>query len=466
MKKVSFVRLTLIGILLIQIGVILNIRPWRNAEKKNALINWDVTSYYSYLPAIFVHKDLKFEFLNNSEVNYAEKHQFWPETAPNGNKVIKTTMGMSVLYFPFFIISHIYSLVNDKVVANGFSKPYEIGLTFSSIFYMMIGLFFLAKVLRSIYDEKKVSFLLFLVFLGTNLFYYATTEPCMSHVYTFSLASVFMYITMKIYEKNNWKFFIFLGLISGLLFLVRPTNILFILAFLLYKIESFSSLNKRLYWLIQHYKKLTISIVISVLIGSVQFFYWKWATGNWFFNSYVGEQFYFNQPRIIEFLFSYRKGWLVYTPIFIFSFLGLYKMYVRKNPWFFSILIMLPVLVYLFSSWWCWWFGGGFGMRPMIDYYPLLIIPLGEILSTKISYKKYILNFMLAGVVSLNLFQTLQRRNLVIHWDSMSKESYWAFFTTIKMKNAQDWERQKILLNAPDYNKARNGELEYDFEVF
>ena len=466
MKKVSFVRLTLIGILLIQIGVILNIQPWRNAEKKNALINWDVTSYYSYLPAIFVHKDLKFEFLNNSEVNYAENHQFWPETAPNGNKVIKTTMGMSVLYFPFFIISHIYSLVNDKVVANGFSKPYEIGLTFSSIFYMMIGLFFLAKVLRSIYDEKKVSILLFLVFLGTNLFYYATTEPCMSHVYTFSLASVFMYITMKIYEKNNWKFFIFLGLIYGLLFLVRPTNILFILAFLLYKIESFSSLNKRLYWLIQHYKKLTMTIVISVLIGSVQFFYWKWATGNWFFNSYVGEQFYFNQPRIIEFLFSYRKGWLVYTPIFIFSFLGLYKMYVRKNPWFFSILIMLPVLVYLFSSWWCWWFGGGFGMRPMIDYYPLLIIPLGEILSTKISYKKYILNFILAGFVSLNLFQTLQRRNLVIHWDSMSKESYWAFFTTIKMKNAQDWERQKILLNAPDYNKARNGELEYDFEVF
>ena len=466
MKKVSFVRLTLIGILLIQIGVILNIRPWRNAEKKNALINWDVTSYYSYLPAIFVHKDLKFEFLNNSEVNYAEKHQFWPETAPNGNKVIKTTMGMSVLYFPFFIISHIYSLVNNKVVANGFSKPYEIGLTFSSIFYMMIGLFFLAKVLRSIYDEKKVSILLFLVFLGTNLFYYATTEPCMSHVYTFSLASVFMYITMKIYEKNNWKFFIFLGLIYGLLFLVRPTNILFILAFLLYKIESFSSLNKRLYWLIQHYKKLTMTIVISVLIGSVQFFYWKWATGNWFFNSYVGEQFYFNQPRIIEFLFSYRKGWLVYTPIFIFSFLGLYKMYVRKNPWFFSILIMLPVLVYLFSSWWCWWFGGGFGMRPMIDYYPLLIIPLGEILSTKISYKKYILNFILAGFVSLNLFQTLQRRNLVIHWDSMSKESYWAFFTTIKMKNAQDWERQKILLNAPDYNKARNGELEYDFKVF
>ena len=35
MKKVSFVRLTLIAILLIQIVVILNIRPWKNAEKQN-----------------------------------------------------------------------------------------------------------------------------------------------------------------------------------------------------------------------------------------------------------------------------------------------------------------------------------------------------------------------------------------------------------------------------------------------
>ena len=464
-RKISIVKLTLIFILITQLLVIFNIKPWKNANQKNALINWDVTSYYSYLPAIFVHKDLKFEFLNNSKINYAEKHQFWPETAPNGNKVIKTTMGMSVLYFPFFIISHIYSLINDKVVANGFSKPYEIGLTFSSIFYLMIGLFFLAKVLKSLYEDKKVSILLFLVLLGTNLFYYATTEPCMSHVYTFSLASIFMYITTKIFLKNSLIFFIFLGLITGLLFLVRPTNILFIITFLLYKIENFSSIKKRLYWFIQHYKKLIIATIIAVLIGSVQFIYWKWATGNWFFNSYVGERFYFNQPRILEFLFSYRKGWLVYTPIFFISLLGLYKMYMRKNPWFFSLLIILPIIIYLFSSWWCWWFGGGFGMRPMIDYYPLLIIPLGEILRTKISYKKYIINFILGGFVALNLFQTLQKRNGVIHWDSMSKESYWAFFTTIKMEKTEDWERQKILLKSPDYNKAKRGKKEYKFNI-
>ena len=86
-----------------------------------------------------------------------------------------------------------------------------------------------------------------------------------------------------------------------------------------------------------------------------------------------------------------------------------------------------------------WWFGGGFGMRPMIDYYSLLIIPIGELLKLKPpSLKNGVLTLILLGI-SLNLFQTLQRRNLVIHWDSMSKESYWVFFTKIKMEKAEDW---------------------------
>jgi hypothetical protein len=47
----------------------------------------------------------------------------------------------------------------------------------------------------------------------------------------------------------------------------------------------------------------------------------------------------------------------------------------------------------------------------------------------------------------------------------MSKESYWAFFTTIKMESRKDWDRQESLLIKPNYDKARKGENEYDFEI-
>jgi hypothetical protein len=445
--------------------VILNIRPWKNAEKQNALINWDVTSYYSYLPAVFVHQDLKFNFLKNSPINYAEKHRFWPETAPNGNKVIKTTMGMSVLYLPFFLVAHTFAIFSPEFNANGFSKVYEIGLTFSCVFYLIIGMYFLSKILLRLYDKKIVSILLSLVFLGSNLFFYSTTEPCMSHAYTFSLGSILMYLTTKIFEKFELKAAILFGVILGLLFLVRPTNIIFGMVCFLFNVVSWKSFKKRLLWSLENSKFLALTILVALAVCSVQFIYWKWATGDWIFNSYVGERFYFDRPRILNFLFSYRKGWLVYSPIFILSFLGLFKMYKNQNEWGLPIIITLITTIYLFSSWWCWWFGGGFGMRPMIDYYPLLIIPVGELLKQKLTLlKNGVLTFIMVSI-SFNLFQTLQRRRLVIHWDSMSKESYWAFFTTIKMKSQEDWDRQENLLVKPNYDKARKGESEYDFEI-
>ena len=66
---------------------------------------------------------------------------------------------------------------------------------------------------------------------------------------------------------------------------------------------------------------------------------------------------------------------------------------------------------------------------------------------------------------SLNLFQTLQKRKGVIHWDSMTKEAYWEFFFTPKMNTSSDWDKQKNILKTPNYDKARKGEKEYNFRI-
>ena len=124
MKK-SFLKpsvLTIVSIVIILICSVFNIRPWKNAEKEHSLIDWDVTSYYGYLPAYFIHDDITLSFTDNDSINYEAKHQFWPEIAPNGGKVIKTTMGLSILYSPFFLIGHIYASFSDQYDANGFSN--------------------------------------------------------------------------------------------------------------------------------------------------------------------------------------------------------------------------------------------------------------------------------------------------------------------------------------------------------
>ena len=142
--KLSSSFFTIITLIIIISYSILNIRPWKNAEQKDPLINHDIVSYYSYLPAYFIHNDIRLNFIENDTIYDT---QFWPETAPNGSKVIKTTMGMSILYSPFFFISHTYAKFSNKYDANGFSKPYEFFLTLSSLFYLIIGLYYLRKIL-------------------------------------------------------------------------------------------------------------------------------------------------------------------------------------------------------------------------------------------------------------------------------------------------------------------------------
>jgi hypothetical protein len=104
--------------------------------------------------------------------------------------------------------------------------------------------------------------------------------------------------------------------------------------------------------------------------------YWKYITGELFFNSYVGEQFYFNNSHVLKGLFGFRKGWLIYTPIMLFSILGIYFLRNQLKHFFASISITLFIYIFVIFSWWCWWYGGSFGQRAMIDIYPLLAIPL------------------------------------------------------------------------------------------
>jgi hypothetical protein len=61
----------------------------------------------------------------------------------------------------------------------------------------------------------------------------------------------------------------------------------------------------------------------------------------------------------------------------------------------------------------------------------------------------------IAALACLNLFQTEQYRKTLIHWDSMSREAYWAvFLARTRPAGYAD------LLRPPDYERARRGEDE------
>ena len=453
-----------------------NLKRWKKAEEGGKIIMWDITSYYGYLPATFIHNDLSLDFVDTDGINYKAKHQFWPlrlneslekEEANGKIKVIKTTMGMSFMYAPFFFMGHGFAHIS-KYEPNGFSQPYEFFLVTSCLFYLFVGLYILRKLLLRYFSELVTGLTLTSILLGTNLFYYATEEPAMSHAYSFALIIGFIYHSILWLEKQQLKNVIYLGLLGGLIVLIRPINLLIFLFPLLYGIAKGRDLFSRFEFFIKNWKHILLIGLLSLSVIFPQLLYWKIQTGNWVFNSYFGEAFFFGNSHVLEGLFSYRKGWLVYTPLMIFALAGVVLLF-RKNKNFFApIFIFLLINTYVLYSWWSWWYGGSFGSRPMIDSYGLLAIPMACFYS-EILKKKYLAIpiFTLAlFFLFLNQFQGWQRRTNMIHWEGMTKEAYWNVFLKSKFHSEEEWTQQESYLQLPEQDKARKGEDEYDFDPF
>ena len=60
----------------------------------------------------------------------------------------------------------------------------------------------------------------------------------MSHVYSFALFAVFILLTQKWYKNPSVKNSVLVGLLSGLISLIRPTNIIIVLIFVFYFISA------------------------------------------------------------------------------------------------------------------------------------------------------------------------------------------------------------------------------------
>ncbi len=456
-RKFSWSGLSLLIIAVALIWSMFNLKLWKVGEKcGRAVINQDVTNFYSYLPAAFIYHDLTFNFSVEEGTTFGADCEIWPVPVEGKENafVIKTSMGLSYMYMPFFLMAHVYTSNFTDYPPDGFSPPYEFFLVLSSVFYLILGFFFLRRLLLKFFSDGVVAAVLLMTIFGTNLYYYGSTEPAMSHAYSFSLFAIFAYLSVLWIEKTSWKQALFIGLVGGLIVLIRPVNILVFLFPLLLKVSNWEELKTRLQVIFKNYKQLLLLIAAAFVVVFPQLLFWKINSGHWVYYSYTDEHFFFGNPHILDGLFSYRKGWLLYTPIMIFPIVGMVFSYFKKRELFWSMAIYLPIHVYVIFSWWCWWYGGSYGARPMIETYAFLTLPFCVWVEWVGKHISGVVNFSIVAVllVSLNLFQTARYRYGSIHYHGMTKESYWLNFG--KRDPAPGyWEAIK----EPDYEKAKKG---------
>lgn len=422
---------------------------------KSNVVQEDVVSYYSYLPATFIYGDLSMSYAKGNDF-FADKvwGTIFEKEGGGVAFVQKYTMGMAVFYSPFFLAGHLSAVITGAET-DGYSTPYMFWLQLAALFYLFWGLFFLRKMLRLYFDPWITAVVLTGLCLGTNLFYYSIGDSPMPHAFMFGAVSLFFYLSHRFWEKPSTKGALWIGLVGGLLVLTRPNHLLLWGIPLLYGIKGLSDFKERLRFFLKNYRFPLIWGICGFLILLPQLLYWKSYSDTWFFWSYGEEGFNFLAPHWLESWFGFRKGWLIYTPLMAFALAGFIFLRRKAKGSFWPILIVVILVSWLYASWWCWWYGGSFGMRPYIDLYPLLAFPLAALL-TKLaeSLKRSWVPALLVGFFCLlNVFQTWQYTAEMIHPDAMTFQSYTAVFgKTTPPANFED------LLEHPDYEAALNGD--------
>ncbi len=424
----KYAYLPFIGIICLWIG--LNVQGGKK-EFKYVILS-DGKGYYSTLPAIFIYKDLNYSFMDEVEKQHYDSLSHYEfRTACDIGCTNKYFAGTSLLQLPFFIGAVIFSSVTDLPV-DGYSPPFAIAILFAGVFWMVVGSYYLRKVLLH-FDVTLglATFIAAVMLFGTNLFYYTVVEPAMSHVYSFALITMFTYFMLnwrKTFQRRN----ILLGsIVFGILVFVRPLNGI-IIAALPFLWGHPRQYREQLIDLLRS-QTFLISAVVSIIIPMMQLVLYKISVDRFFVDSYPGETFNFLHPELFNFLFSYKKGLFVYLPILLVALCGWIFVYRTDKFKAVSGIVFLFVLIWTLSSWWNWYYGGSFGSRVIIDFLVLFAIPMA--LVVKNARKTSVKIFVISLIVVLTLFcqiQTYQYRYYLIHWSEMNKELYWKNFMKLK----------------------------------
>lgn len=396
-------------------------------------ISGDGLGYYAYLPATFIYNDKDFEFKWFNEAYH--KHYSYDMFGENNNEffvkyknrtINKYYQGLSFLWVPFFLSAHLAAYFFD-FPQDGFSYPYQLGIEFATLCYLLLGLYFLRKLLLKMFHKEWIALIVpIALFYGTYLLWYTFYLASHSHIYSFTFITMFMYYVHCFFNEseNKWTHFLFALFCYLMVCCLRPLNGLIGITLFAFIPQGFFSHSLK-FGVFKFKHILLASLSFAVLAN--QFYILQAQTGTFFPDTYTNEKFYFNQPKLFYVLFSYHMGLFVYIPL---SFLALFGIVGLKSV---TQKIIFPltffIVVYLYSAWWYWCIAP----RTLIDFYVIIAILLGALFKKVEALKKVkiFLIFLLFAMTGYFQFKSMQMERGILDKNYTYSDLFWKnFFRT------------------------------------
>lgn len=344
-----------------------------NKENGYNATSWDAFGYYMYLPSIFIYgdvKELKWIPEVDSIYHVTGGSLYQAIQLESGTYTNKYFSGIAVMQAPFFFAGHAFAKMTD-VAADGFSAPYQYAILFGAIFWVVIGLVYLRKVLKVYFSEEVVALTILFLGLSSNLIQYTAIDGGMSHAFIFPLYSILLWHTLKWHEKPSLKSAIFIGGTIGLATISRPTELIMIFIPLLWNVTSKETRQAKWKTVWAHKSHVVAVFITGIIAMSPQFVYWYYTTGKLIFN--VGSKWYFFNPWF-RVLVGPEKGWFLYTPVALMMIAGFFFM--RGRNFKRAIITFCLLTIWIVIAWSDWRYGASYSTRALVQSYPVFAVSM------------------------------------------------------------------------------------------
>jgi len=392
-------------------------------------IRSDGFSYYVYLPSWWLFHDstlaaVAADCCGGTYPDFTAIIR-WPGT---DRWVNAHPIGVAVMQAPFFLIADTLSWWTN-LSRDGFTLYYQHAVGLSGLFWTMAGLWVLAGMLVRHFSRHVTMATLAALLFGTNLYHYATYDSFYSHAYSFFLIAALIDLTERWHEAPTRARSILLGLVAGLIVLVRHTNILVLAVVPLFVVAA-DGPRAALRFFSTRARSILLIAAIAFLVVLPQLALYMQATGRPLISSYGSLGFTFASPHLYGVLISVQKGVFFWSPLLLLGVAGLFLLRRPLRAFVIPVCVVLIADTYLIASWWDWQFGASYGHRGFIDLFPLLTLGLAAFFQWSAANRARLVTTAMAvsAMIALSMLQMLQYWNGVLPGSDLTWSAYKALF--------------------------------------
>ncbi len=360
----------------------------------------DEIEYFAYLHSLAFDGDLNFRneyqyFFDRAPEKYTDsgfKKTFLDTITPTGLQPNFGPIGTAILWSPFYAVGHLVAVtgqwLGSTVPADGYSKPYLWAITFGSAFYALAGLLLSYALCRTLVGQVAAFWATLSVWLGTPVIFYSHLAPGYSHAASLFAVALFLFLWNHWRDQLTIRRAIALGIVGGLVAMIREQDALFLAVPALYAAYGVLSTIRQQQWqaALRPIGAILVVGISAIITYLPQLLTYQILNGVPRPNKDVSDKMNILSPNFWDVMTDPAHALPYWSPIVLVAIVGLLFL-IRHNPRLGLALIIGFLLTwYINGAIKTWTTKGSFGARRFLNCTPIFVVGLAYAYERLLSY--------------------------------------------------------------------------------